>query len=605
MPSFYLDQAGRGNLIGFSLFFDTLHITSEKLIVEPVVGTEERPDVLVIDRVSQEITLQSNNGQIPASAISKNIYGLMGILRLVAGPYLIVVTQRQNVGTIAGQPIWKVVKTEVISYKRTLTHLTERQVSLNKSYLALLDVMLNTENFYFSATYDLTHTLQRLYNTSPDFHSLALHERADQRFAWNSHVLRELTQQPELAKFCMPMMLGYVSITNSFINNQRISYILISRRCIYRAGTRFNVRGVDMQGHVANFVETEQIFHYEDNICSFVQTRGSIPIFWKQKADLKRLPNPVVLDTDHLSAFQKHFDQQIYTYGSQVIVNLVNQDGAEKCLENTFSQVITTAQNKNIRYEPFDFHKECKKMRWDRLSILLDRLEPDRKRFGYFYQQQSQVLKTQTGVFRTNCVDCLDRTNVVQSLLASHVLYDQCVALGILASDQDLQSQTKFDNVFKNVWADNADIISKEYAGTGALKTDFTRTGKRTQKGMLQDGFNSAIRYIKNNFQDGNRQDAMDLFLGNYLVEENEGLTTKSPLESDRDWKYYAVPVIFVVAFSMFVVSILLPDEHLSEQMMYVLFWGMASLLSMGTIFMYGIVFVDQPRLAVAKFKME
>ena len=25
------------------------------------------------------------------------------------------------------------------------------------------------------------------------------------------------------------------------------------------------------------------------------------------------------------------------------------------------------------------------------------------------------------------------------------------------------------------VWADNADAISKEYAGTGALKTDFTR----------------------------------------------------------------------------------------------------------------------------------
>ena len=51
------------------------------------------------------------------------------------------------------------------------------QVALNKSYLALLDVMLNTENFYFSSTYDLTHTLQRLYNTSPDFQSLALHER--------------------------------------------------------------------------------------------------------------------------------------------------------------------------------------------------------------------------------------------------------------------------------------------------------------------------------------------------------------------------------------------------------------------------------------------
>ncbi|GFR66006.1 phosphatidylinositide phosphatase SAC1 [Elysia marginata] len=455
--------------------FMKLHITSEKFIVEPVGDSENQRDLLVIDRISQEITLQSNEGQIPASAISKNIYGIVGILRLVAGPYLIVVTQRQNVGSIGGQHIWKVAKTEVISYKRSLTHLTEKQVSLNKSYLSLLDVMLTTESFYYSTTYDLTHTLQRLYNTSPDFQSLALHERADQRFVWNTHVLRELAQQPELAKFCLPMMLGNVSINACTINNHQVFYILISRRCIYRAGTRFNVRGVDMQGHVANFVETEQILQYEENICSFVQTRGSIPIFWKQKADLKRLPNPVVLDTDHLSAFQKHFDHQIYTYGSQVVVNLVNQDGAEKCLENTLSQVITSAQNKNIRYEPFDFHKECKRMRWDRLSILLDRLEPDRNRFGYFLQQRNQVSKTQSGVFRTNCVDCLDRTNVVQSLLARVTLQEQCVTLGILAPEQNVTSQTKFDSVFKNVWADNADIISKEYAGTGALKTDFTR----------------------------------------------------------------------------------------------------------------------------------
>ena len=32
---------------------------------------------------------------------------------------------------------------------------------------------------------------------------------------------------------------------------------LISRRQVYRAGTRMNVRGLDDEGHVANYVETE------------------------------------------------------------------------------------------------------------------------------------------------------------------------------------------------------------------------------------------------------------------------------------------------------------------------------------------------------------
>ncbi|CAL1547866.1 unnamed protein product [Lymnaea stagnalis] len=574
-----------------------LHITSEKFILEPVIASNKKPEVLVIDRVTQEITVQDFISEIPATAITKLTYGVVGIIRLVAGPYLIVVTQREKVGTISKSVIWKVTKTEVFSYKRSLTHLSERQVAINKNYLALLDVMLNTESFYYSPTYDLTHTMQRLFNTSPDFQTLALHERADQRFVWNTHVLRELSQQPELSKFCIPMVLGYVTVTPTVVNGKSIDYILISRRSIYRAGTRFNVRGLDLQGQVANFVETEQIVQYGDSVCSFVQTRGSIPIFWSQKANLKRLPNPVVLETDHLTAFQKHFDHQIFIYGDQVIVNLINQEGPEQVLEKKLSQVVTSAQNKNIRYEPFDFHKECKKMRWDRLSILMDRLEPDRKKFGYFLQRGEAVLMTQSGVFRTNCIDCLDRTNVVQSLIAKEVLIDQFVKLGIIDPAYKLKDETRFDSVFKNVWADNADIISKEYAGTGALKTDFTRTGKRTIYGALQDGYNSAVRYIKNNFQDGGRQDAMDLFLGNYLVEENEGLTLKSPLDSSRDWKYYAVPVILIVAFSMFMVSVLLPDEHLSEQMMYVLFWGIASVISLLILFVFGTIFVDQPRL--------
>uniref|UniRef100_A0A0B7AAQ3 Phosphatidylinositol-3-phosphatase SAC1 n=1 Tax=Arion vulgaris TaxID=1028688 RepID=A0A0B7AAQ3_9EUPU len=422
-------------------------------------------------------------------------------------------------------------------------------------------MMLTTEYFYYSATYDLTHTLQRLFNTSPEFHSISLHERADQRFVWNSHVLRELSQQPELAKFCLPIMLGFISISTVMVNSHTIDYILVSRRCIFRAGTRFNVRGVDLQGQVANFVETEQIVQYGEKLSSFVQTRGSIPIFWSQKANLKRLPNPVVMEIDHLSAFQKHLDHQIFTYGDQVIVNLVNQHGPEHVLEKKLAQVVTNAQNSRVRYEPFDFHKECSRMRWDRLSILIDRLEPDRKRFGYFVQHGAgQVIMTQAGVFRTNCIDCLDRTNVVQSLIAREVVHDQFVRFGILKSEHRLKNETNFEFVFKNVWADNADIISKEYAGTGAMKTDFTRTGRRTMSGALNDGVNSVLRYVKNNFKDGNRQDAMDLFLGNYIVEENEGLTIKSPLESERDWKYYAVPVILIVAMSMFMISVLLPD---------------------------------------------
>ena len=44
--------------------------------------------------------------------------------------------------------------------------------------------------------------------------------------------------------------------------------------------------------------------------------------------------------------------------------------------------------------------------------------------------------------------------------------------------------------------------MSTLYAGTPALKTDFTRTGKRSIVGMLHDGKNSVKRYVLNNFID-------------------------------------------------------------------------------------------------------
>jgi len=41
----------------------------------------------------------------------------------------------------------------------------------------------------------------------------------------------------------------------------------------------------------------------------------------------------------------------------------------------------------------------------------------------------------------------------------------------------------------RHLWANNADAISRLYAGTPALKGDFTRTGKRTKRGALDDGY--------------------------------------------------------------------------------------------------------------------
>lgn len=184
-------------------------------------------------------------------------------------------------------------------------------------------------------------------------------------------------------------------------------------------------------------------------------------------------------------------------YGKQVMVNLIDQRGAEELLEKEFAAAVSRSASQNERYEAFDFHAECKKMRWDRLNILIDRLAHEQDEFGVFHLRRDGVLlAAQDGVFRTNCVDCLDRTNVVQSMLAKRSLEQTLVKLGILMRGESLNGSGGggIEFLFKQIWADNADLVSVQYSGTGALKTDFTRTGKRTKQGLMQDGMNSLTR---------------------------------------------------------------------------------------------------------------
>jgi len=54
--------------------------------------------------------------------------------------------------------------------------------------------------------------------------------------------------------------------------------------------------------------------------------------------------------------------------------------------------------------------------------------------------------------------------------------------------------------------------------GAAALKTDFTRTGKRTVAGVVGDAWHSTQRYFLANFVDAWRQDCVELFLSNYRV---------------------------------------------------------------------------------------
>ncbi|MEE6514675.1 hypothetical protein FKM82_023006 [Ascaphus truei] len=95
--------------------------------------------------------------------------------------YLIVITRRKKVGDLLNHSVWKATDFDIISYKRTMLHLTDIQLQVNKAFLAMIGHALSMDGFYFSTSYDLTHTLQRLSNTSPEFQDMSLLERVRRR----------------------------------------------------------------------------------------------------------------------------------------------------------------------------------------------------------------------------------------------------------------------------------------------------------------------------------------------------------------------------------------------------------------------------------------
>lgn len=58
------------------------------------------------------------------------------------------------------------------------------------------------------------------------------------------------------------------------------------------------------------------------------------------------------------------------------------------------------------------------------------------------------------------------------------------------------------DGAFNELWANNGDAISRQYAGTSALKGDFVRTGKRDWRGVVNDATNSVGRLWQNTIAD-------------------------------------------------------------------------------------------------------
>ncbi|CAI7626935.1 unnamed protein product [Penicillium pancosmium] len=619
---------------------------------------------LVVDRPTGDLRL--NDGPLSGAKRISSIAGILGILKLKLDKYIVVITKAQPMGRLRGHMVYKVAATEFLPMRERPLHDRDED-----TYIALVKELLRTGPMYFSYSLDITNSFQR---QSQGPANTPMWKGADDRFFWNRFIQSDLINfslgqqetsgvrygpQPDVDPYILPVMFGMMRITPARVKSTSFTFALITRRSRHRAGTRYFSRGIDEQGNVSNYNETEQVVILNDatgglsgfaggqsmsnektpqdlQVYSFVQTRGSVPVFWAEVNNLKYTPKLQVRGVETaIEAARKHFTEQIRLYGENYMVNLVNQKGREERVKNAYEQLVrllisspnerieadkrtpekmhvlepgsTQKEMDRLHYVYFDFHNETKGLKWHRAELLMGRLNDGLNQGGYFRGVehpgspggQLDIRSTQSSVVRTNCMDCLDRTNVVQSMLGRWAVTHQLIDAGVLRHGETANDDREFEDLFRNIWADNADVVSKSYSGTGALKTDFTRTGKRTRAGALQDLNNSITRYVRNNFLDGPRQDGFDVFLGTYLPSDTLPSSIQMFLDR-RPVVIQAIPYVYLASLFLALLALFTrqsPDSSAWPLRLFMVFWFVITAYCFRFMFEHGMLYVNWPKL--------
>uniref|UniRef100_A0A8C2Q2L0 phosphoinositide 5-phosphatase n=1 Tax=Cyprinus carpio TaxID=7962 RepID=A0A8C2Q2L0_CYPCA len=403
---------------------------------------------------------------------------------------LVVVTGCSSVGKVQDSEVFRVTGTDFVSLKNDPS---------DEDRIADVRKVLNSGNFYFAWS-----STGGSLDLSLNAHRRIREDTSDNRFFWNQSLHLHLKHYGvNCDDWLLRLMCGGVEIRTIYAGHKQAKACVISRLSSERAGTRFNVRGTNDDGQVANFVETEQVIFLDDKVSSFIQIRGSIPLFWEQ----------------HFSALRR-------LYGKQVIINLLGMKEGEHMLSKAFQSHLKASEHANaVRMLNFDYHQMVKGGKTDKLiTVLKPQINKFLEECGFFYYSgEAGIQRCQSGTIRSNCLDCLDRTNSVQAFIALEMLPKQLEDMGLTEKPQLV---ARFQEVFRTMWSTNGDSISKIYAGTGALD------GK-AKGGKLKDGARSVTRTIQNNFFDTSKQEAIDILrlgstLNSDLADKARALLTTS-----------------------------------------------------------------------------
>ncbi|CAG8595116.1 5586_t:CDS:10 [Ambispora gerdemannii] len=482
--------------------------------------------------------------------------GIVGFIRFTEGYYILLVTKKSPVALIGGHYIYHIDDTEPLSIS------PQNKPEKNSDEQRYINTFKNvdlTKNFYFSYTYDITHTLQHNMTRTSNRLDFSYNEM----FVWNHYLLETgFKSLKNNSDWILPIIHGFVDQSKISIFGRNIFVTLIARRSRYFAGARFLKRGSNDQGYVANDVETEQIvsemnttsFHFSgtrlfDNphYTSYVQHRGSIPLYWSQDAT-NMVPKPPIhmnFNDPFFVAAALHFDNMFKRYCAPIIVlNLIKtkeKNKRESILGEEFVQCVDYLSQflpeKSIIYKAWDMSK-ARKSAEDVIELLENYAEEFVADTGFFHSgpepyinilrreesekkpQARRKQLRQNGVVRTNCIDCLDRTNAAQMMIGKVALGHQLYALGVI-DHPSVPVDSDVVNMLSVMYHHHGDTIAFQYSGSNLVNTLAAYRHTNQWQSQARDIVENLRRYYNNAFIDNEKQEAINLFLGNFIPQKD------------------------------------------------------------------------------------
>ncbi|KAK3413593.1 hypothetical protein EUGRSUZ_I02139 [Eucalyptus grandis] len=521
-------------------------------------------------------------------------YGIIGFIKFLGPFYMLIITKRRKIGDICGHAIYSISKSNMIPIPNSQVQTNMAFSKSENRYKKLLCVVDLTKDFFFSYSYDVMRSLQKnlcdqesgqsLYDTMfvwNEYLTRGIRNNLKNTL-WTVALVHGFFHQEKLSFLGKQFWFTLIARRSRHYAGTR--YL---KRGVNEKGRVAN----DVETEQIVIEDVPEGCPVQ--ISSIVQNRGSIPLFWSQETSRLNLkPDITLLNRDpNYEATKLHFENLVKRYGNPIIIlNLIKtyeKKPRERILRAEFANAIrcinkTLPAENRLRFLHWDLHKHFRSISANVLELLTKVAVYTVDLTGIFYCQVSSIsriegsmissyfgnsdssdcsslnfsnngddadsLETeissssscsklklplfQKGVLRTNCIDCLDRTNVAQYAYGLVALGRQLHSMGYMESENIELHDPLADDLMR-IYETMGDTLALQYGGSAAHNKIFSeRRGQWKAATQSQEFLRTLQRYYSNAYIDAEKQDAINVFLGYF--QPQQGKPALWELDSDH-----------------------------------------------------------------------